>query len=76
MDNKDMQILAKIYEHITSVLNYCHDCSSLSEFKADSMRVDASVFNLMEIGELAKTSLTDDFKNNIKTIPWKQIYGM
>ena len=76
MDNKDMQVLQKIYERISSVLEYCKDCSSLSDFEEDSMRVDASIFNLMQIGELAKTSLTDDFKANIKTIPWKQIYGM
>ncbi len=40
------------------------------------MRVEACVFNLMQIGELAKTSLSDDMKQQITTIPWKQIYGM
>ena len=42
MDNKDMQVLKKIYERISSVLEYCQDCSSLAEFEADTMRVDAS----------------------------------
>lgn len=40
------------------------------------MRVEACVFNLMQIGELAKVSMTDEFKENVKTIPWKQLYGM
>lgn len=40
------------------------------------MRVDACVFNLMQIGELAKISLTDDFKEAVASIPWKQLYGM
>ena len=40
------------------------------------MRVEACVFNLMQIGELAKSSLSDEFKEEIKTIPWKQLYGM
>ena len=40
------------------------------------MRVEACVFNLMQIGELAKTELSDEMKAEIKTIPWKQIYGM
>ncbi len=40
------------------------------------MRVEATVFNLMQIGELAKTSLSDDTKEQITAIPWRQIYGM
>ena len=40
------------------------------------MRVEACVFNLMQIGELAKTSLSEEIKEEIKTIPWKQIYGL
>jgi uncharacterized protein with HEPN domain len=40
------------------------------------MRVEACVFNLMQIGELAKISLSDEVKDQIVTIPWKQLYGM
>lgn len=40
------------------------------------MRVEACVFNLMQIGELAKTDLSDKVKADITNIPWKQIYGM
>ena len=40
------------------------------------MRVEATVFNLMQIGELAKTSLSDDTKEQIISSPWRQIYGM
>ena len=76
MDNKDLQVLKKISEHINSVISYCADCSSLDEFQADSMRVEACVFNLMQIGELAKTALSDEAKSEITTIPWKQLYGM
>ena len=49
---------------------------SLQEFEADSMRVEACVFNLMQIGELAKTSLSDNAKAEITSIPWNQLYGM
>ena len=76
MDSKDKQVLNKIYNHIASVLKYCSDCADLESFQSDRMRVEACVFNLMQIGELAKTSLTDDIKEEIKTIPWKQLYGM
>jgi hypothetical protein len=40
------------------------------------MLVEATVFNLMQIGELAKGSLSDEAKAQIKTIPWPQLYGM
>lgn len=40
------------------------------------MHVEACVFNLMQIGELAKISLSEEFKQELKTIPWKQLYGM
>ncbi len=40
------------------------------------MRVEACVFNLMQIGELAKQSLSDAAKNELNNIPWKQLYGM
>ena len=76
MDNKDKRILNKIIEHITSVIDYCAGCENLKDFQNDPMRVEACVFNLMQIGELAKNSLSDDAKNKITAIPWKQIYGM
>lgn len=40
------------------------------------MLVEATVFNLMQIGELAKESLSDEAKEQITTIPWNQLYGM
>lgn len=76
MVNKDLQVLKKIYDHINTVILYCNNCHSLDDFEADSMRVEACVFNLMQIGELAKIALTDDIKSQISTIPWKQLYGM
>ncbi len=76
MDSKDKQILRKIFGHISAVLNYCSGCSGLDNFQSDPMRVEACVFNLMQIGELSKSSLTDEFKDKITSIPWKQLYGM
>lgn len=76
MVNKDLQVLKKISEHIKAVISYCENCTTLDGFQADSMRVEACVFNLMQIGELAKTALSDEAKAEITTIPWKQLYGM
>ena len=59
-----------------SVLKYCENSTRLEEFNEDKMRVEACVFNLMQIGEHAKVSLSEEIKSEITTIPWKQIYGM
>jgi len=76
MGNKDAAVLKKILQHIESIMTYCKDCHSLQDFSADNMRMEATVFNLMQIEELAKESLSDEAKPQIKTIPWQQIYGM
>ena len=76
MNSKDKQVLKKIYNHINSVILYCRDCKSLDDFQSNSMLVEACVFNLMQIGELAKTGLSDKIKTQITSIPWKQIYGL
>lgn len=76
MNNKDKIVLEKIVKHIDVVIKYCADCNSLEEFEKDSMRVEACVFNLMQIGELAKTELSDEAKEIMGKVPWKKIYGM
>ena len=76
MNSKDTSVLKKIYQHTVSIMKYCQDCHSLQEFEDNPMRVEATVFNLMQIGELAKSELSDELKQRLTTIPWKQIYGM
>ena len=76
MDNKDIAVLRKIREHIGAILRYCQNCADMEDFQADSMRVEATVFNLMQIGELSKFSLSDATKARLSNIPWHQLYGM
>ena len=76
MGSKDKQVLEKLHGHIVSVLKYCESCETLDDFQSDPMRVEACVFNLMQIGELAKFSLSDELKADIRSIPWNQLYGM
>lgn len=76
MDSKDVSVLKKILQHTENIQIYCRSCGSLKEFESDSMRVEATVFNLMQIGELAKQLLSDAAKQQITTIPWQQIYGL
>lgn len=76
MNDKDRRVLKKIQQHIDAILRYCQSCSGLEAFQNDTMLVEATVFNLMQIGELAKEELSDSAKAMIKTIPWHQLYGM
>lgn len=76
MESKDREVLLKILKHVHHAINYSGKYDDINQFEADEMCVEATVFNLMQIGELAKASLSEELKNQIKTIPWKQIYGL
>ena len=76
MDSKSVAVLKKMLQHTEAVLTYCANCQTREDFESSPMRVEATVFNLMQIGELAKESLDDETKNQIKSIPWRQIYGL
>lgn len=76
MPGKDYAVIHKMLQHVNAILEYCKDCLTLEEFQKENMRVEAVVFNLMQLGELAKTELSEDCKKEIKSIPWNQIYGL
>ena len=76
LDNRDIAVLRKIRQHIAAIMRYCRDCADMDDFQADSMRVEATVFNLMQIGELSKFSLSGEAKQRLSSIPWHQLYGM
>lgn len=76
MAPKSIAVLEKMLQHTKAIILYCKDCETRQQFEADSMRVEATVFNLMQLGELAKESLDDETKNKITSIPWHQIYGL
>ncbi len=76
MDNKDREILMRILKHADHAIKYASGHQTMESFEADDMCVEATVFNLMQIGELAKTSLCDELKKQINGIPWNQIYAL
>lgn len=76
MDRRDRQVLLKVLKHINAILLYCSGCCNLSEFEKENMRIEACVFNMMQIGELVKIGLSDELKVQITDIPWNQLYGM
>ena len=76
MDKHDIQVIEKIYVHVQSLMDYCKGIDTFEAFQSNKMLVEACVFNLMQIGELAKSMLSDDAKAQLSAIPWNQLYGM
>jgi len=76
MDDRDKEILLKILKHVHHAQNHCERYTPLEQFEKDDMCVEATVFNLMQIGELSKIALSDEAKGAIRNIPWKQLYGL
>lgn len=76
MNSKDLQVLQKLIKHGEAICAYCEPYVTLEAFQENTMCVEATVFNLMQIGELAKFSLSEEAKQRIRAIPWPQLYGM
>ena len=76
MNPKDREILLKILKHANHVVSYTARYESLAAFETDEMCVETTVFNLMQMGELAKTSLSEELKREVTGVPWHQIYGL
>lgn len=75
MKKQDTQMLKRIYQYTCSVLKYCESCRTNEEFEADSMRVDACLYNLVQIGEFQKCFISDETKAELPNIPWDELYS-
>ena len=76
MNSKDAEVLKKIHEHAVRVIKHGSGCKNYQDFANADMVSDACIFNIMQIGELAKNELSEEAKDEITSIPWKKIYGM
>ena len=76
MNERDRKVLRKIQMHASHIRDYTKGMNSLDSFAADDKTVEACVFNMMQIGELAHAELSDECKSELAAIPWNQIYGM
>ena len=70
-----MQTLGKIITHIEHTMEYCTD-QDFDSFMANRMLQEACVFNILQIGELAKNGLDETFTEEHPNIPWRQMYGL
>ena len=71
---KNKVIVEKIQKYISKVLEYTKD-TTYDDFINNSILVEACVFNLSQIGELAN-KIGKDFENSHSSIPWRVMYGL
>ena len=67
-------IVEKLAAYAGKLLQYC-DGLDYEQFSADTKLVEACVFNLSQMGELANR-VDDDFAQAHPEIPWRLLYGL
>ena len=67
-------IVEKLIAYTDKILTYCEG-SNYKSFTADSKLVEACVFNLSQMGELANR-IDEDFAQAHAEIPWRLLYGL
>lgn len=71
---KNKIIVEKILKYIYKILDYTKD-TEYDTFISNSILVEACVFNLSQIGELAN-KIDKEFEKSNPSIPWRVLYGL
>lgn len=74
MQNKEIRSLQKMIEYIEKSIKYI-DGYTYEEFIKDNKTVDATVFNISQIGELVK-NISEEIKSQYTNIEWNMIKGL
>jgi uncharacterized protein with HEPN domain len=75
MIERDRKAIERIIYHIEMINVYMQHISTLKEFNNNSIIQDAVVFNLLQIGGIAKNRISDRIKKQYSSIFWNKIYG-
>lgn len=67
-------VVVKMIQYIDKILKYTSDMT-FKDFLANEVVLEACVFNLSQLGELANKADTN-FRSEHSEIPWNQIYGL
>ena len=67
-------IVEKIIKYISKIIDYTKN-TDYDDFINNSILVEACVFNLSQIGELAN-KIDKKFEENNPSIPWRVLYGL
>lgn len=71
---KNKIIIEKILKYIQKVISYVEGVD-YDTFVNNTMMVEACVFNLGQIGELAN-KIDEDIETQYNQIPWRVLYGL
>lgn len=71
---RNKMIVEKILKYISKILDYTKD-TEYDAFISNSILVEACVFNLSQIGELAN-KIDREFEDSHSSIPWRVMYGL
>ena len=74
MDKKNSALTIKIISSIDKILEYIGS-SSKEDFLKSSILIEACVFNLLQIGEIA-SRFDESFRDGHKNIPWHKVRGL
>jgi uncharacterized protein with HEPN domain len=74
MGNKNDVLTAKIIDYIDKLYRYTSDVEK-DAFLSELKLVEACVFNLLQIGELANRT-DEDFQKKNSNIPWHKLRGL
>lgn len=75
MDEKDRKNINKILEHAQYIVEETKTIKSAEDFKNNNDKSKAALFDLLQIGELAK-NLSKEFMQEVSGIPWNNVYNM
>ena len=67
-------VVGKMIEIIDKLRGYV-DGNDFDSFSGNDMLIDACVFNLSQLGEVANR-VDEDFEEAHPEIPWRQVYGL
>lgn len=74
-NRRNAQALGKIIGHIDHTLEYCAG-QDFEGFMSNRMLQEACVFNVLQIGELARNGLDEEITAAHPEVPWRQMYGL
>ncbi len=74
MKNKEYMSLVKMIEYIDKSIEYTNGYS-FEEFCKDNKTIDATVFNISQIGELVK-NISKETMDKYSNIEWNMIKGL
>ncbi len=71
---KNEIVVSKMLTYIDKILRYCSGME-YEDFKANEIILEACVFNISQLGEIAN-KVDTEFEKAHPEVPWRQIYGL